>query len=201
MKTGKLSHQAQSLIATIGLAAVAVCYLCFFFLPKQKAIAKLRTQLADQNAYLQSTGAVAVGLAKTEAEVADVQKFVTQWKEKAPTEKKLASLFGEIARRAKTARVSMARFDPQPVVNRRALTEVPLNVAVEGDFAEIFAFLRMLESMPVALWVRQMRIEAAGGGSPDRSDERDPRMQRIASKSLTCELTLVIFADRADFSD
>jgi hypothetical protein len=64
------------------------------------------------------------------------------------------------------------------------VTRAPLSLSFSGKFHEVLYFLELLETQPQTIWVEDLLL--SGG--------------EAASGEMTCELTLVIFADNREGS-
>jgi Tfp pilus assembly protein PilO len=81
--------------------------------------------------------------------------------------------------------VKTVRFDPQAHQRYQILHKLPLEMEVQGAFAQVFDFVRRLESLEAPIWVEEVSLEPVSENSED----------------LQCELKMAIFAARTDISD
>lgn len=170
---------------TVPMVGVAVAYFMLFFLPGSKAIDELKKQTAEKQAYVEQAGELATALGLAQAELDKARSYYQAWKDNAPRQRELAALFGKINQLAKVAGTTTTRFDPEPLVQRDHLREIPLTMGCSGTNAQIFEFLRGLESLPLSIWVTSVQIEKV-----------NPR-----TKAVDCEAAVVVFTGNPGDSD
>lgn len=175
----------RSWIVTALLAAAAVAYVVFAFLPGQRAIGGMRKQLHEKQEYIVQADRLGFAIQKTTGDLEAAHEYAAAWQTAAPSEAKLASTFGGITQRAQAAGLALHRFDPQPIIKLDSVWQAPINLVGEGDFQQVFEFIRQVETMPGTLWIQTMRLEC------------DPK----AEGRVRCEMTVTVFADNRDFSD
>jgi Tfp pilus assembly protein PilO len=173
------AFRQSSWIVTLSLAAIAIVYLKFAWLPGRRAIQEMSQQVEIRQAFLaQSTGLAAM-LTGVQGELDKADAIVRQWEDASPGKRDIAQLYGTINSQAKEAHLTTGRFDPQPFVAYEKLREIPLAVSCSGTFAQIHDFLRKVEGLPATVWVESMRIEKSAQNAKD----------------VQCELSLVIFSN------
>jgi Tfp pilus assembly protein PilO len=171
------------------LSAVVVggvlAYVFLIFLPGRRATAALRLELDQKRQYVLLHAGTASKIAAAEDELKRANQFIQAWHNTAPTEARIAQVFGEITRHADAAAVQIVRFEPLAVEKLAHLHRIPVSMAYEGSFEQIFAFLAKLETLPTDFWVVDLELAPVTAGSP----------------SLRCELTLAFFAGHNEISD
>ncbi len=172
-------------IVTLPLAAGAIAYLVFVFVPGRQTTAELRSQIQDQQEYLSHAGAVGAALAAVEAELHRTEQYQTRWRTTAPVVAHISELFAQIHQVEREAGVQTTRFDPQPAISRDYLSEIHASLGCQGTFDRVFALLHGLESLPADVWLKKIHLEKT---SPDSEDVR-------------CMVDLVIFADNREKTD
>ncbi len=172
------SLRQSSWILTVSVAAIAIVFLKFVWLPGHRAIQETAQQIEAKRAIVnQATGlSTALAAAKQDCDAADA--VASRWKAAAPGHRDIPALFAKIDAMAKEAHLAVGRFDPQPAVVHETLQEIPINMTCWGTFAQIHEFLRGIEGMHATIWVESMRFEKA---------EKD-------AKDVKCELNLVVFS-------
>lgn len=175
----------NSWIVTVPLAAAAVAYLLFFFLPGRSANGKLEEELKEKQEYVAGATTVAATLRATEQELQRTQEFIAAWKQNAPVEASRSLLYGKMHELAKASGVTITRFDPKPVEQRAQLRGFPVTIGCTGKYAQVHEFLRTLENHPAAIWVDTVQVK--------RPSE--------TSESVECEINLVVFANNPEISD
>lgn len=179
-----ISQQSRNLVVTLLLGGGAVAYVFFVFMPMQTKTVVLQDELSSQRKFVEQSVTLAANMAAIEKELNAAREFAAAWREASPKAAQLAPTFGAITRAAADAGVEVLHFDPQPVATMETLTRAPLTLSCSGKFREICYFLELLESQPQTIWIENMLL--SGGDA--------------ASGAMTCELTLVVFADNREVS-
>jgi Tfp pilus assembly protein PilO len=179
-----LSFERRNLLVTLLLGGGAVAYVFFVFLPMQSKTAVLSDELATQRQFVDQSLTLVNSMAAVEDELAAARDFAAAWRTTAPPAGQLAPTFGAITRCAADAGVEVMHFDPQPVVSMETVTRAPLSLSCSGKFHEVLTFLELLEAQPQTIWVEDLLLS--------RGESENGRM--------TCELTLVVFADNREGS-
>jgi len=174
-----------SWVVTVPVVAVAVAYVVWFFLPQSKAIGELKDQTAEKQTYVENSGGLPAALEAARVELEKTQGYNAVWKKHAPKQRELAALFGRINHLAKEAGTVTTRFDPEPLRQNRYLREIPLTMGCRGTTAQVFEFIRGLESLPLAIWIEKVKIEKANG----------------LAGFVNCEISLIVFAGNPEDSD
>ncbi len=170
---------------TLPLAAGSIAYVVFVFLPGQQTTAELRSRIRQKQQHLAHAQAVGAALVASEEELRLIRQYQEQWRKNVPRVARLSELFAGIHGVEKRSGVQTVRFDPQPVVARAYLSEVPVSLGCVGSFAEVFALLHGLERLPAKVWVKRVHLEKI---RPD-------------SENVQCRVDLTIFADNRDKTD
>jgi Tfp pilus assembly protein PilO len=182
MKKPSVRH---SWLITLPIASVAGAYLYFFFFPGQLAIAELRHELQNKQAYAANRITVLTQIAKLEQEIKDTQAYNEDFAPRPCRSAELAKLFGQIAERTQQAGVVTTRFAPESPVKYDALRRIPLRLGCEGSFGAVCKLLESLESLDERLWIDDLNLSSAGKDG----------------KNVSCEISLVVFADNSENSD
>jgi len=183
MKPGP--KKPRSWVLTILVAVAAIVYVAVVFLPGQRAIGKMRKQLHEKQHFIVQADRLTFAVQKANSDLRSAHDFAEAWRSAAPAEGKLAATLGRITEHATTAGLAVHRFDPQPVVKLDTVWHAPVLLVAEGEFAQVFEFLRSVELLPSVFWVQQLRLESAGK----------------PNGRLRFEATLMVFADNRDFSE
>jgi Tfp pilus assembly protein PilO len=179
-KTGK----PKSWLTTGLLAALALAYLFFIFLPGQHSIGELRAQVQERHQQILQAQTLARTVALARERLAAAQDVGRQWRADAPRHSELISHFASITQQADAAGVSIDRFDPLPGVELNLIGMQSVTLQFHAPFAAAFDLLTRLENLPGTVWVRDLRLQGA------ESDQK-----------LRGELTLTIFVDRSDYAN
>ena len=175
----------RSWIVTLLLAASALGYVFFLFLPGQKAIADLRGQLRTKQDLVTQMSSVAQQMQHMEKQLSHARQYTGVWEATAPGQVELSSLFSAITTHTKQAGTKTIRFDPQSAVKMDTVRKIPVVLESEGSFGQIFDLLNRLENLRPTIWIDDLLLEGDGENG----------------ENTKCELTMVIFADNPDISD
>ena len=172
-------------IMTVAMAAGAVAYAYFVFLPTQASVTDMRRELQTKQNFVVASEKLFPAIIRARHRLATTNQYADSWRSRSPGAEQLADLFGTITDCVKQAGMTIKRFDPEPVEKMDTICKVPLTLESEGEFSQIFALLAELEGRPESIWVNEMRLEPIGEDS----------------KLLQCTLVLCVFADNREKSD
>ena len=179
------------------LVALNVAYLVFFFLPGQKEIAAMRTDILDTQRYLADAALRPAEIERVGKQIENAETHTDAWRELAPSADNVARLFSEINRRAGTAGVAVTRFEPRQVDEMDHLDRITLHLGAEGSFEQMFRLMRQLEQLPESIWIDSMHFRTHH--SP--SNILNSALSETDTASVRSEITLAIFAAKSKDSD
>jgi Tfp pilus assembly protein PilO len=182
---GRKSGPPKTWLITALLAAAAVAYVVFVFLPGHRTINELRAQVQERRQQIMQAQSLAATVAQARVRLASAREVGQQWRSNAPRQAQLITHFASLTHQAEEAGVAIDRLDPLPALEMNLIAQQNVTMQFHAPFAAIFDLLRRLEALPGTLWVRNLRLHAAA--------END--------NTLRGELTLTIFVDRADKSN
>lgn len=175
----------KSLLLTVLISGSALAYAFFVFLPTQRSIASIRSELAEQRNDVLELGSLENKIVGLDRRLAAVRATIDSWHEHAPTAQETATFIGVVSQLAQQAGARVDHITPRSVVKLAALQQHPADVIVEGDFVQIADFLRRLEQRPETIWVTRLNLSASGE----------------AGANVRCELSFIVFADNPGDSD
>jgi Tfp pilus assembly protein PilO len=190
------SLKNNTLGVTLLLGGGAMAYAFAVFLPTQRSTALLQAEIDANQDYIHQAESTTGAFAAVEQQLRDARGFAHQWQASAPQAAHLAPMLGAITRCATEARVTGLQFDPRPAQPLAAISRVPLVLACDGAYEQIFQLLRKLEALPQTVWIDDLRIAVASDGNAAAASGA-----REDKQSVHCELTLVVFADNRKESD
>ena len=88
----KLNPKKRNLVITIALCAGVVAYVMLVFLPTQRSISALQTELATHQMYIAQQQQQSATLISLQQEVNAARDFSSRWRENAPDVRRLARL-------------------------------------------------------------------------------------------------------------
>jgi Tfp pilus assembly protein PilO len=175
----------SSWIVTPCLGAIAVAYIMFVWMPSRQAIRELHEQVQTKQQMVAQSASLSDMLAAAKQEFDKSQAVAADWERTAPGKRDIPACYGQINALAKSAGLTVNRFDPQSFVAYEKFQQIPITIAASGSFAQVHEFLRLIEGLRVAIWVDSMRIERSAQDT----------------KNIQCELSLVVFSNNQQNSD
>jgi len=165
------------------MAAGTGAFLWLSFWPTNQQIGQLQQQLQASREQMQQALLLPAQLNRKRDEVQRTAQFVAAWRQASGDSN--ASVFAAVSHAIRQHGAVTAQFVPEPSVQRGYLRETTVRIACHGTLEQIFAALQSLEALPFTHWVDELRL------TPDRDDQA----------KLTCEVKLVIFAEKSKLSD
>jgi Tfp pilus assembly protein PilO len=175
----------QTWLITLLLAAAAIAYVVFLFLPSQRSIDELRSQVQERRQQIMQSQSLTRTVSHAHQRLTAAQGIGQEWRTMAPRQAQLVTHFARLTQQAEAAGVALDRLDPLPAVELNLIAQQNVTMQFHAPFAATFDLLKRLETLPGTLWVRDLRLHA-------NSD---------ADNTLRGELTLTIFVDRADYAN
>lgn len=179
------TKKPKSWILTVLISGAALAYAFFVFLPTQKSIANIRTELKNQRNDVVELGSLETQIVGLERRIALSRAAIDKWRDHAPSPQETATFIGVVSQMAQEAGARVERITPKDVVRMASLQQHPAELSVEGNFLQIADFLRKLEERPETIWITRLNLTASG--------------DQVAS--VRCELSFTVFADNPDDSD
>jgi Tfp pilus assembly protein PilO len=172
-------------LVTIPLVGLTIIYVAAFDVPQRRAKGQLKDELAASQAFVASGPAIMAQIAERELQLRRTNEFVASWRERSPSGGGTAVMLGEISRLAREAGTQTTRLEPASPIEHEQMRSMPLTLACRGSLKQVFALLRGIEGLPQSIWCEDLRIER----------------KEAKSDVLSCELKLVVFADKSEISD
>lgn len=176
MTSPPAERRYNSWIVTVPLLAATAAFALWFYRPAQSEIADMQAELAVKQASLDEAASLPLKLRQTQQELAETRDFVAAWRQTAGGQNP-SVVFGELAGIVAAAGAKTTKLEPEPAVRGKYLTRVPVTLACEGTFPQVYRVLQRLEQMPYSLWVEDLHL------THERKDV----------PVVTCVLKLVMF--------
>ncbi len=184
MKKSSKPTQHTWLFAVL-ISGSVLGYVFLIFLPGQRATASLYGEFIDKQNYVVDCHQFDSQIADVEAELKRTNNFIDDWRNNSCSEARLAHVFVEITEDAEQAGAEIVRFEPQPVEMLDSLQRIPVQMACEGNFVQLFNLLTNLEALAPDFWITDLKVEPVSA----------------QSERLRCELSLAFFAGKREISD
>src|SRR5262245_53431240 len=107
-------RKPKTWLITALLAAVAVSYVVFVFLPCQRSIGVLQSQVQERQQQILHAQSLARPLVQARERLVTTREVGRQWRDESPRPTELISHLANLTRQAQAAGVAIDRLDPLP---------------------------------------------------------------------------------------
>lgn len=148
------------------LIAAAACILpcvAFFFLaysPKTSEIQTLETKKTGIEEEIRKVEKIANDLGKHKAEMAEVQRQFAEASQLLPDEKEIPLLLTTISGQATSSGLDVLSFKPLPEKPQQFYAEIPVDIAVQGPYHNVGAFLDKISKLPRIVSVNNIKMDS-----------------------------------------
>lgn len=146
----------------------------YLYLPKSRQVGDIRTQIALAQAEIAKLSAQLPEMRKKAEELRLIRQkgevtggFSSKIGDLMPGGSRLSSLLEEMTRLARLRRVEFVSIRPETIEDRGNYLELSLRIDVKSRFREMGDYLLMLENLPRAIRVREVKVETNATISPD----------------------------------
>lgn len=147
-KITKLSKAVRfGILAVIGISFAAGYYFLFYE-DKAAELKQLHTQELELQRKLSEVRSVAANIAAFEAEIAQLEIKLKTALRQLPNEKQLEVLLTDISNLGKTSGIEIKSFKRNGEVVHDFYAEVPIDIALEGEFHDIAEFFDLMSKLP-----------------------------------------------------
>ena len=175
----------STIVFAVLVSSCAFGYAFLFYLPTQRSLASLRDDMRQQFRFTRDADAAFVAFRDVERDLARTQSLVQSWRRNASRQQQLTAFLGDVTEIAGRSHVAIQRLTPQSVNRWKAIQQHLVETFVEGQYGNVFEFLRQVESFPATVWVESLELRSAGA--------EDGR--------LRCELVLGVFSENSGNSN
>lgn len=172
-------NRAKMWYALAGLLAFVVVAVGWFALvsPQRDSAATLREQLVDQEARNAQTTAQVASLRKQAEGLPELKAKLAALNARVPTADEVPDLLRAITAQAADAGTSLQSVSPGTLVppggasaagtgiTTAGLATLPVQIIVTGDYGDLTAFVKRLESLPRVLLLNSVQIAEATTGA------------------------------------
>jgi Tfp pilus assembly protein PilO len=147
------------------LTAIPLGTWWFVFRPNNARDAKVLQEINAKQLKLRELNYATATIGDLRKEIADLEKAVTFFQSKLPSEKEIDKVLREVWRVAEKNQLVTKSIRTMDRANDRVFTdensphcEQPITMKLEGDFMGFYSFLLDLENQPRIMRIRQMKI-------------------------------------------
>lgn len=148
---------------TLVMMSLIAGFLVFGFRPNNQRRNSLRDEIALKVGLLEANQARAQGLTSLAVEVDRLRLKLERFNKKLPKTPGLGEFINDTAERS--SQFAIKKLMHQPGMMRRLdlYGEIPIVMSFEGEFTNVFGFVRQLEEMPRLTRVKSLQIKAKDG--------------------------------------
>jgi type IV pilus assembly protein PilO len=144
----KLPAVARAGILVAFGAMIALGYFYYSYQDASAELQGLHTQELELQRKLSEVRSVAANISAFEAEIEDLEIKLKTALRQLPNRKELEVLLTDISNLGKTAGVEIKSFKRNPEVVHDFYAEVPIQIALAGEFHDIAQFFEMMSRLP-----------------------------------------------------
>lgn len=157
-----LGRGALGIALLVGLVAVPILANYLVFAPRNEAIKAARREIDAKQTRLTSLRELTARIGDLGREIEARRSELEQLEERLPESEDLDGLLKEITRIAQRSNLAVRTVKGDKPVAAGPAMEVPLALALEGDFGGLYDFLLALESLPRITRVQSMKVSVLG---------------------------------------
>jgi len=137
--------------AQLALAGIFFILLTFFLVfgyrPQMAELHDLRSRISDKRHDLETAQARAKALPMVMAEVVRLQQRVERFDKKLPKQQDLGQFIKDITQLSQQTSLRRWRIDASIPKKNELYSETPIQIHFEGDYRNVFSFLKQAEQM------------------------------------------------------
>jgi type IV pilus assembly protein PilO len=153
------------------LAGIAVligaAYYFGYYQGEHEKLMTLRTQELELQRKLSEVRSIAANIGAFEAEITQLEAQLTVALRQLPNEKQLEVLLADISNLGKTAGITIKSFKRDNEVMHDFYAEVPISVALEGNFHEIARFFDSISRLPRIVNMGELDLKVASASAAE----------------------------------
>ncbi len=182
----KLPPKQKLLMTVLVSVIVAVGYYYLYFVEAQKNYNNLESQLKTMSGEIQKQEIIARNLPEFRLQVATLEEQLKVLLDQLPNSAELPSLLNNVSELARESRLDVLKFTPKPENKKDFYAEIPVAIAVYGNFRSFILFADKVSHLP-----RIVNLSDIAFSQPKRG--ADGQMQ----VNVTCQATTFRFLEQA----
>jgi Tfp pilus assembly protein PilO len=148
---------------TVIMVSLIVLFLGFGYRPATVRLDQLKAEIADRSRQLEQNQGRAQNLPILALEVDRLRTKLERFNKKLPKTPELGEFILDLTRHSEKSAVRKLVHQPGTVRKLDLYGEIPITMSFEGDFQNVFDFLRKLEEMPRLTRVRNLSVRCRDG--------------------------------------
>jgi len=157
----------RELIFTALLLAVPVASWLVVFGPRQEQIDAARREVATKRETLGRLATVTARVDDLRARIEEGREALDRLERKIPDRDGVDAILQQITRLAMDHQLVVRSIKGERAISAPLHMELPLRMAIEGEFEGLYRFLSQLESLERITRVHHLAVTRNGGASPD----------------------------------
>ena len=144
----KLPKSKKVTILVVLICVVIGLYVYAFFIPQQKELSGLKTELNNLTRELSESKAIAKDLEKFKKQVEELNIELTNALTQLPNEKEIPEILRNISALGKESRLNFTLFRPKPEEPQQFYARVPIELVFLGDYHSTGVFFDKVSKLP-----------------------------------------------------
>lgn len=145
----------------------AVLFFTVWYHPATEQLATLNDQIIEKRHQLEAAQAKAGEFAQLGIAVEKKKKNLQQYNKKLPKQSEMAAFITDITNVCRQTAVREFKYTPVGVKKLDPIVELPINMNFEGNFLNVFQFLRQAEEMERLTRVQSLKVTSHNPGKPE----------------------------------
>ena len=168
----KLLARHDTLIAIIGTAVLTGVYYLGVICPGHDAARDIKDELAQTQARMGELPALMLEQTRLQSELDVQRQRLAQVEVFIPEESHESQILQEVASLAHQSGLAVTRLEPLPTVKFASYSMHPFQLNCRGEFREVAAFFKGLETRPGLITFRNIALVRHHDSSGDRSQRQ-----------------------------
>src|SRR4051794_4720874 len=143
---------------TLVMTALVAAFILFAYLPGKRRQVELRAQLEDKSRELEANQARASNLLTLAKDVERLQAKLDKQNKKLPKTAELGEFIGNLTPARQQYQIKKFVHQVGTIRRQELFGEIPITMSFEGDFLNVFGFLRELEGMQRLTRVKNLTV-------------------------------------------
>lgn len=148
---------------TIVMAVLVVGFVALAWWPSQRRQQRLRADVAAMSRKLEVNQAQAVSLPILARDVAQLEARLAKFNKKLPKTAELGEFIRDLTQAGQQYSIRKLVHQPGQVKRQELYSEIPITMNFEGDFNNVFTFVRQLEEMQRLIRVKALNVRLKDG--------------------------------------
>src|SRR5512145_124217 len=144
----KLPPKQKLVVAVLVSVIVAVGYYYLYYSEAAKRVASLERRLAEMSSKIKEQEVIARNLPSFRVEVTKLEEQLKLLLDQLPNATELPSLLNNLSELARESGLEVLKFTPRPEVKKDFYAEIPVSMAVLGNYKDYIVFADKVSHLP-----------------------------------------------------